>query len=146
MLKNFIKVGTITLGDHCDVTDPCYKKDVWCRTTMPVRPGKYNCFMLLDKKNGRVKRSMIVHESVKTDMFYQDYFQIGVDAGLAGYFNNKPDYTDKEWQEFCDKIGTASYLIEDDMFVTSTGWGDGGYPLRICLDGGDVVAATIEFI
>ena len=42
--KECVKVGHIILGNTVDVTDPCYDKDVWCRTTLhDMIPGKYKC-------------------------------------------------------------------------------------------------------
>lgn len=37
--------GTIQIkGDEVDVTDPCYDKNVWCRTKVKIYPGTYECY------------------------------------------------------------------------------------------------------
>jgi hypothetical protein len=72
--------------------------------------------------------------------------EIGVDAGLAGFFNDKPDYTDDEWSEFCDSIRNGNAWIRDEGFFSSSGYGDGCYPVNACRINGEIVALEIRFI
>ena len=52
---------------------------------------------------------------------------IGVDAGLAGFFHNKPDYTDDEWAAFCDRVSHGDAWLIKDGFYSTSGYGDGCY-------------------
>lgn len=52
---------------------------------------------------------------------------IGVDAGLAGFFNNKEDYDDDAWQKLCDNLGTKDAMLLPNGAFTSSGFGDGSY-------------------
>jgi hypothetical protein len=53
---------------------------------------------------------------------------ICVDAGMAGFFQNKPDYDGDDWFEFCDKFNSNnSWLITNEGFCTESGLGDGVY-------------------
>lgn len=60
---------------------------------------------------------------------------IGVDAGLAGFFNDKKDFDDEEWSHFCSKIDNSSngWNMYDGVFCLS-GYGDGSYPVYATLE------------
>ena len=47
---------------------------------------------------------------------------IGVDAGLAGFFHNKPDYTDDEWAAFCDRVRHGDAWLIKEGFYSSSGY------------------------
>ena len=71
---------------------------------------------------------------------------IGVDAGLAGFFNNKPDYNDAQWHAFCEQILNGNAWITEDGFFTSSGYGDGSYPVKAFKLNGKIIALEIQFI
>jgi hypothetical protein len=53
-----------------------------------------------------------------------------VDAGLAGFFETKQNFTDKEWSNFCNNIRTGcAWIINGTSYgvFSSSGFGDGGY-------------------
>jgi hypothetical protein len=52
---------------------------------------------------------------------------IGVDAGLAGFFQDKPDYNREAWLKMCDKLINRTWMITDEGFFTESGYGDGCY-------------------
>lgn len=52
---------------------------------------------------------------------------IGVDAGLAGIFHNKPDYTDEQWSAFCSAIADGEVWEREESFYSLSGIGDGEY-------------------
>lgn len=165
----FEYVGNLDLSHgRVDVTDPCYDRDVWCRFSTDVLPGMYKCYAA---KNdiGRVSKIRIVHEDFDDKELAwstEPYEDIGVDAGLAGFFNNKPDYGDDEWMHFCAELGEAdghhrghfwsgkkNVYIADNCFFTQSGWGDGSYPVYVAetdgmwnYDGGEHTALEIDFL
>ena len=70
---------------------------------------------------------------------------IGVDAGLAGFFHNKPDYTDGEWAAFCDRVRHGDVWLTKDGFYSSSGYGDGCYGVYAYKQGGEITAIEIRF-
>ena len=152
--------GVINFGDKIDITDPCYNRDVWCRMNdVKIIPGKYTCIAWIRDTgdwgrrvatvgiylNGVIPKSREMHEIGGG---------IGVDAGLAGFFENKKDFTDEEWCEFCNLIHDDYPTVladENSLFkgiVTSSGYGDGGYGVFAARDPDhySICALEIRFI
>jgi len=72
---------------------------------------------------------------------------IGVDAGMAGFFQHKPDYDEDGWYDFCNKMYKRDSLITNEGFCTSSGYGDGVYPVYAYTDkSGETVALEIAFV
>lgn len=71
---------------------------------------------------------------------------IGVDAGLAGFFMNKPDYTDEQWTELCEATRNGDAWIKDEGFFSSSGDGDGCYPVYAYKQNGEITALEIRFV
>jgi len=71
---------------------------------------------------------------------------IGVDAGLAGFFHNKPDYDDAAWKGFCDRIRNGDAWMTEDGFYSSSGYGDGCYKVYAAEQNGEVVGLEIRFV
>ena len=149
-------IGPKFFNDKIDVTDPCYNKDVWCRTTVNAVEGTYDCYAR--EGNGETVASAIVNSDVVDDLNsleFEYFTDIGVDAGMAGYFNNKPDYTQEEWTRFWKYINRNSndgtYLIYEkiaidiDGFFTDSGGGDGSYPVYIAKENDKIVAVAILY-
>lgn len=145
-------------GNQVDITDPCYDKDVWCRTTQELPEGEYDCWIELEDCGDwgkRVALSQIIKNGLdNSDIYTRTYVaEIGVDAGLAGFFDNKPDYNDDAWDDFCDMLDGKAWVVDEntaakcDGFFTSSGFGDGCYAV-IELRGKDdkIIGYEIEFI
>ncbi len=122
------------------VTDPCYNHDVWCRiNSVPVVPGDYTCAVYFSDKGEwgiRVAKIGIYRDSnVREEMMDEENCElignIGVDAGLAGIFQEKPDFDDDQWAKFCNDIRTGdAWLVDGKImrgFFSSSGYGDGAY-------------------
>lgn len=149
-------VGTKHFGPTIDITDPCYNKDVWCRINgLEIKEGDYNCIAWIDEENKRVAIAGIYLKNTRLPDAIQMKCigDIGVDAGLAGFFMNKPDYTDNQWSEFCDRTfkpdgrgNRKDAWIFDEGFFTSSGWGDGCYDVCVAENKkGEVYAVEILF-
>ena len=110
MKLNYELVGTLNItADEIDITDPCYDKDVWCRTRKPITPGEYNCYVGIgSNKNWGARVYMLILLAADVDLDskgdVENVGTIGVDAGMAGFFENKPDYSDDEWNKICDYV------------------------------------------
>lgn len=142
-----IVVGTKYFSGKLDVTDPCYNKNVWCRANVNVQPGEYTCCVWLNDED-RVATIGIYKDGViplRADM--EPVAEIGVDAGLAGFFVDKPDYNVREWADFCESLGCGeNYWLRDDSFFSSSGYGDGGYDVCAVMHGDEATAVEIRFI
>lgn len=144
-MSELIYVGNIELGESTDITDPCYDRGVWYRVKVKTLPGTYRCYIEHPEGNERhIARSAIVHESIPNAavLTHVDWHKngviarIGVDAGLAGYFNNKPDFSREEWTDLCDNTFTIDkehFFVPTSSgtgFATTSGWGDGVYDVE----------------
>lgn len=158
------KIGTKHFGPKVDITDPGYDKDTWCRINdVEIREGDYDClvweriekFSLCEKEitSRTVSRIGIYLEGKipsEEELLYLG--EIGVDAGLAGFFSDKPDYTEAEWHQFCASIFPegkkwGSAWIKDEGFFSCSGEGDGSYPVVYATDGlGQITALEIRFL
>ena len=73
--------------------------------------------------------------------------EIGVDAGMAGFFENKPDFDDEEWELFCEKLRDKDCAILPYGVVCRSGFGDGRYPVYgDFAEDGTFDTLSIEFI
>lgn len=148
-----VKVGEKFFEGMIDITDPCYDKDTWCRMGKEIAKGVYNCNITMSDEGiwgKRVKAIEIFQKGLKKKNTHKKYIGfIGVDAGLAGFFMNKPDYDDIEWAKFCDKIREGDYWFNDEGFFSSSGYGDGEYPVycyKAENNPEDIVGLKIVFI
>ena len=167
MKKEYTYLGDIHLSEKTDITDSCYNKDVWCRTTVNARPGVYKCFATNDDESRSIAEIAVLHDSYRKNFLTNNkdlwtYIEdIGVDSGLAGFFQNKKDYSNAEWKEFCARVDeeekSEHILLPDahvwneigggNCFFSTSGYGDGGYPVYgIKNADGSYVALKIVFI
>ena len=151
------KIGTKYFEGIVDITDPCYNKDVWCRMTAEIKAGEYTCYVWRhtemfehngeEYKDVRVGVIGIYLGGIVPPQRSMEYIgEIGVDAGLAGFFMNKPDYNDDEWEGFCDSIRDGYAWIKDEGFFSSSGYGDGCYPVYANKVNNEITALEIRFI
>ncbi len=173
------KNGTIRLQKEIIITDPCYEPENWCNVIKRnVQPGIYNIFTRhvsnRDKYINGISRVMLIHEN------YMEYFvnpnmdlikdddpsaikyseltfkkadnPIGIDSGLAGFFNleyfenikNKStEEKDKWWDRICEIAGKDTMSIDDNGFFTTNWFGDGGYTLYLFTDSNDTEDETV---
>ncbi len=124
-------VGELELQGKVDITDPCYNKDVWCRMTVDCEPGTYKGYVTISDEGIWGKRvaeiSIFKGDKIWAIEEMECIGTIGVDAALAGFFNNKPDFTDDEWSMLCDKISNGNAWCMYDGIFSSSGYGDGVY-------------------
>lgn len=155
--------GRIKLGTEVRVSDPCYSMNVWCAGTISnIKQGIYNCYVtFVDKGEWGVRVSAIElwhqnfdNSSIERPMDKVD-FEVGVDSGQAGifdlnyYIKNHP--ISNEWY---DKVRKCTFskgkldanTMDNKCFVSSSGYGDGGYDCYTAQVNGKIVAIKIEFI
>jgi hypothetical protein len=151
------KIGTKHFEGIVDITDPCYDRDVWCRMTAEVKAGEYECHIWRQTKkcnyDGREYKDVRVgvigiylDGIIPAARVMEEIGEIGVDAGLAGFFMNKPDYNDEEWDDLCNSIHDGDAWIRDDGFFSSSGYGDGCYGVYAYKIDNEIVALEIRFL
>lgn len=168
-------IGDITFDEGTiDITDPCYDHDVWCRLNRKeIVPGNYQIHVFKNAE-GRVAKLRIslkgdsdLDQRIARNRSWRTIGFIGVDVGLAGFFQNKPNFSDKEWLQFCDELSTQDHAKQiSDMsrhvytytneqllakgIFSSTGYGDGEYPVyaisRVDHNKRRAVALEIRFL
>lgn len=150
-----VNVGNKAFGKKIDITDPCYDHDTWCRINdLEIEAGLYRCYVIIaddSETNGWGERvAEIGIELVGTTPYkYERIGSIGVDAGMAGFFENKPDYKDEEWHMFCDCLDYKhnKYWLWHVGFFSDSGYGDGSYEVKVSRNShGKVIAVKIVFI
>jgi hypothetical protein len=157
------KIGTIELNSKVYVTDPCYEddNDVQARLSN-VKSGVYDCFIERKDRNDnwgiRVQYFVVVlqefSEQVDDLAFeYDSETSIGVDSGQAGVFNAayfKKNRKSEDWyDDVCDYTLEENFAgcIDDQGFVSRSGYGDGCYDLYTVTDADDkIVAIKVVFV
>jgi hypothetical protein len=167
---------TIQLGENVRVSDPCYDDDVWCKTKLTdVLPGQYKVEVDFSDEGAwgeRISKLTVTHIDYRNKpLGWEDYDTIGVDSGQAGIFCE----TTYRKDEIVDSIETpkvdfglpgehnsgdnwyeamCKFTLSEDRWgaystgvVTSSGFGDGSYPLDVARNqDGKIVAMSITYI
>lgn len=149
--------------ENLQVTDPSYNEDSWYRLNLKIKAGEYSCYiwkrktksststyyyevgiigMYLNSKNG----NCVIPDARTRELIGY----IGVDAGLAGFFNGKPDFTDEQWNYICRYIPAHRkemfYKIKEGVFADS-GRGDGEYPVYVYRNNAnEITGVEIQFL
>lgn len=156
---------TVLANDIVTVTDPCYDKDnTWCTVSTALPPGEY-CFAVelvdygawgeLVCRNFMFRKGKVKAWQLDTSVYLRREYlgEACVDAGLCGYFIDKPDFTDPQWMEFCEALRDRrpfhGALPEfANGFFSDTGHGDGCYDVYLLTDRetGEPVGLSTVFI
>lgn len=147
-------IGWHDFHGSVDITDPGYDKDTWCRKNdVKIADGEYLCVTWIYRKRGKHpdRRVSIIgiylDGKIPDQNDMEDIGLIGVDAGMAGFFHNKPDYTDDEWASFCNNLGNEDEWLTDEGFWSSSGYGDGCYTVYASKnEQGIINALEVRFI
>ena len=151
-------IGYKEFTEIVDITDPGYDRDVWCRLNgIKIKAGNYKCVVWMhpdtvvyDGKEYDDTRVAIIgiylDGLIPSENYMEEIGEIGVDAGLAGFFNNKPDYDNDQWDEFCNSIRNGDAWIKEEGFFSSSGYGDGSYPVSAFKMNDEITALEIRFI
>ena len=152
-------IGTMDFHGSVDITDPCYSKDTWCRMNdVKIKEGLYTCVVWHHTEKGKFDEGepysyklvgiigIYLGGQIPLAKDMEEIGSIGVDAGLAGFFHNKPDYDDDAWSAFCERVRNGDAWLTEDGFYSSSGHGDGGYGVFAHKQDGEIVALEIRFI
>lgn len=152
------KIGVMDFHGSVDITDPSYDRDTWCRMNdVKIKKGDYTCVVWYHTDKGNYDGKPYCYKQVGIIGIYlngvipvqkamKEIGSIGVDAGLAGFFHDKPDYDDDAWQEFCNRIRDGDVWMTEDGFYSSSGYGDGCYGVYAAVQNEEIVALEIRFL
>lgn len=169
-------MNQITLSENVMVSDPCYTPDTWCQTKLDnVLPGLYNVEVERhDEGTGwgtRVSSITVIHEDYVDDGDWEQHSECGVDSGQCGIFcmtSYRNDVLsegittptldnpfvipfreegDKWYEKICKfTLCEPQWGLYDTGVVTSSGIGDGQYPLDVMMDGDKIVGMRLEYL
>jgi hypothetical protein len=167
-------MNQITLSENVMVSDPCYSPDTWCQTKLNgVLPGKYNVDVQKSDEGDwgtRVSSITIIHENYEDTDDWEQHSECGVDSGQCGIFcmtsyrNDElsegitsPEtdfvlpYNDNEGDKWYEKM--CMFTLSKDQFglydtgvVSSSGIGDGLYPMEVMMDKEKIVGIRITYL
>lgn len=121
---------------------------------------KYKAGDLIETDDFRIMKLTIVHSDVEGKMLNKELMSssafklidsnIGVDAGLCGFYNHKPDFSDDEWDNFWQSLDRDRNYTCDckhgNGVTVSSGFGDGCYSLLEAKnENGEVIALSLDF-
>lgn len=160
--RESIYAGILPVKDVVNLTDPSYRRDVWCRINdVPMVQGNYGCVAVLSDEGEwgkRVAKIGIYLDGVIPDKEDMQLIvdsngsprEVGVDSGNAGIFTAPIDFAKWEWVEWCNNHDCHDrfWLDEDGCasgFAAMSGFGDGGYYAYVhkCYDG---LADAVEIV
>lgn len=143
---------------HVTVTDPCYNKSTWCTAKVNnVFKGEWEASVEIEDCGdwgNRVAQLILKvpgQEVIKSVRLSND---IGVDAGVCGVFEDKPDYQMKAWGDICDELCYKNYGLASISNAfhcngawSSSGYGDGSYTAVIGMnEAGKIVQIIVEYL
>lgn len=142
--------GTINFDSFVDITDPSYRRDVWCRmNNVEIAPGTYTCmyWKCEDKEyeegwafNRVLSCGIYLDGQIYDRTAMEQIGTIGVDGGVAGFVKSGRELTEDEL------FSINKMFLDDSAFITESGYGDGEYPVYAFFDDNEnIVALEIDF-
>lgn len=141
-------IGHVEFSDSVVVSDPCYDRGTWCgEFGLDIKPGKYEGRALHGHLadwptwGERVHRLSAVRVDERIDRWVY-CTSLGVDAGRMSIYDDEHyDAKGDEWK------GPPQYQKHEHGFVSSSGLGDGSYPLYHALnDKDEIVGYSVVFL
>ena len=151
------KLGTVLLTTgELTITDPCYDKGTWCTANLKnVFKGLWEASLEFTDCGSWGTRVSALHFNAvgQTGGFFKKTKdEIGVDAGVCGIFENKPNYTDDDWDNlnFWPARGGMAKLTNGfrcNGCWSHSGLGDGGYRAAISKNSdGQIVGIKVIYL
>jgi len=166
---------TINLGPEVYVTDPCYSVPTWCQKKLDnVLPGEWIVSMIYDELGGSNRNAelYLIHKDYQTTrgLSFDWLGDFGVDSGQAGVFDaasyrddayaagiTTPEYDfflpgdpqegDAWYEKMCKfTLAADGWGTYAAGAVSSSGYGDGMYPVYGAEVDGKIVALQLVFI
>lgn len=156
------------------ISDPCYEDSNGCNTRVDMLPGKYSAYVERSDEgssDSRIARLVVAHESVAEGVLMGlgnwrgRGEELGVDSGQMSMFDEDQYRNDRSvegvervhdevicedepWYSMCcdRSLSKASAGVLPGGCVSSSGFGDGCYPLDVLEAAGMVVGLSVTFI
>jgi hypothetical protein len=163
---------TIELSEKVIITDPMYEEENgWNLVLNRIKSGKYNVEVEViesGKDKGRITKLIVRHIDHADCKVNQSKGGIGVDSCQVGIFSMETFRNDKvfegkrsvfaeehgyeeeggDWYGHMCEMSTSDegWGTYDHGVVTSTGWGDGVYTLKVAMNKNKVVGFEMSFL
>lgn len=143
------------------VSDPSYDKDTWCAGVIEeVKNGNWESYIKLDETSSRVSELISLYSDIsnttrKKDNWIEQSFEIGVDSGQCGIFDDEyyPNGKTGEFSDINSFYGKCCNMTTSELsgvldfgVVSGSGFGDGSYTCYTIEDKNGVVGVKIIFI
>lgn len=151
-------IGTINLTTgKVTITDPCYDKGTWCTAELEnVHKGAWKATIdVLDcgdwgNRVDSLNITAVGESIIREELVHAD---IGVDAGVCGIFEDKPNYHEGSWGSVCDELllvfgglATKTNKFRCVGVWSDSGYGDGSYDAYVGYNKeGEIVSITIYY-
>lgn len=159
-----IKIGKLDLKDQIVISDPCYCdfNNPWIKQ-LKIVPGEYNCFVDYTEDETRVSSMWLINKNTSDKNIDEEIADVGVDSGTMAIFTlekykelvkMKKEYKEKFYKYSYD-LSARTFIeanecmasVYDNIFVSSTGYGDGDYIVYVKRDKEEhITALKIIFI
>jgi hypothetical protein len=136
------------VSGHIVVTDPCYECG---EASSPAVPGRWVGRAFVSDRGdwGRRVASVVVHHESWDPTLAEDVktTYIGVDSGQAGVFDSDTyEYDHELLYDECCEVTSGLHGYVEGGWVSSSGYGDGGYKVKIYRVCGKASAVEITFL
>jgi len=158
------KVGTFEIGSgEVVVSDPCYSLGTWCQGQVHAKNGNWIGSVVMSDEDDwgiRVGKLIAKHEDHQNVEFSDNPSNIdaGVDSGQMSIFDfdhynlgdedeDSGEFGRGDWYDLvCRKTLKDQFGVLPGGVVSSSGVGDGSYPVFIEYEGEKAVAIKVEFL
>ena len=158
-MRKTVPIGKVKFGNKVLVSDPMYQVGTWCTALLDnVKAGTYNAEVDIADCGELGKRVGAIRVRHKDYMDVCPEFAVGgdscgagVDSGLCGFWDYdkfakiKGNKTENE-KFFNRLLNINKYGVEKFGVLSSTGFGDGAYPIYAGFADGEIVSLEVEFI
>lgn len=145
------RIGEIQVENTLFVTDPCYYSPE-CSIPSPLS-GRWIVSVTVSDEGSwgkRIASLEIAHENFTEENVFETRRQgsTGVDSGQAGFFTSLEDCSEENYSQICDlTLSDEQAGIFQNSCVSSTGFGDGSYPVECFFDYNlNIIKARIIYI
>lgn len=134
---------------HIIIIDPCYKIDDGF--IVKAKNGKWICEIHYSDEGSfgrRISELFATHVDHLHESLHAEFIGVmGVDSGQGGIFDTNYYINDKVYNEICElTLSKRGFGTVKNGCASSSGYGDGSYPVYVAKDGDEAINVRIFFI